>query len=124
MDAEEMRKRVCDAWRIAANALSVRIEAPFTLKTKDAEEVLTMAHLPDFGGPRGMIIGLLSRPAYTTDKGVKSAAESLGLYYSLINPEVYERYDEEVFKEALADWGFFGNEDRRPKWLQKPTTSG
>ena len=68
-----------------------------------------------------MVVGLFDRFAHKNDKEVKSAAESGGLYYSFINSEVYERHDEEVFKEALADWGYFGSEERRPTWLQKPT---
>jgi hypothetical protein len=120
MNTEEERKKVCDAWRVAASALSIRVEVPHLLKTLDGEEVLCVAHLPDFGGPSGMVIGLTT---YNNDKAVISAAKSRGLYWSFINPKVYERYDEEVFKEALADWGFFGKEDHRPGWLQEPTKS-
>ena len=134
MNTEEERKKVCDAWRVAASALSIRVEVPHLLKTLDGEEVLCVAHLPDFGGPSGMVIGLTT---YNNDKAVISAAKSRGLYWSFINPKVYERYDEEVFmpyvinrwsacarpREALADWGFFGKEDHRPGWLQEPTKS-
>jgi hypothetical protein len=68
-----------------------------------------------------MVIGLTSRPAYEIDKEVKSAAEAQGLFYTFINADVYEYYNEHVFKEALVDWGFFGSDDHRPDWLRKPT---
>jgi hypothetical protein len=120
MNTEQKMKRVCDAWRIAAVALSIKVEAPYVIRTRDGKEVACIAHLVDFGGPNGMIIGLYSRPASETDKELKSAAESKGLFYSFINADFYERYDENEFKEALTDWGFFGDEDRRPNWLRKP----
>jgi hypothetical protein len=42
------------------------------------------------------------------------------MFYSFINAQIYEHYNEETFKEALVDWGYFGDETRRPSWLQKP----
>jgi hypothetical protein len=119
MITEEERARVHNAWRVAANALSIKVEAPYLLKGVDGKEVLCAAYLPDFGDPRGMVVGLLDLVTCKNDKGIKLAAESRGLFFSFINPEVYERYDEQVFKEALADWGFFGSEDQRPDWLPK-----
>jgi len=118
MITDEQRESVYDAWRVAADALSIRIQVPYLLKTPDGEEVLCAAYLPDFGGPRGMVFGLWDHLAHLGDK-VGTAAKSQGLYFSRINPEVYDYYDEEVFVEALTDWGFFGSEDDRPKWLWK-----
>jgi hypothetical protein len=121
MNTEEKRIKVCDAWQMAASALSIRIEIPYLLKTADGEQIPYVAHLPDFGGPKGIVIDLYFRGDYELNERLKLAALSQGLFYSFINAEIYERYDEEVFKEALVDWGFFGNEDCRPNWLPKPT---
>jgi hypothetical protein len=123
VNTEAKRERVSEAWRIGASALSIRVEAPYLLKTAEGKEVVCIAYLPDFGDTKGMIIGLVCRTAYKKDNGLKSAALALGLYYSFINPEMYDRYDEGLFKEALVDWGFFGDEDRRPDWLLNPTRS-
>ncbi len=41
--------------------------------------------------------------------------------YSLMNVSIYQNYNDEVYKEALIDWGFFGDETLRPSWMQKPT---
>jgi hypothetical protein len=120
MDLEAQRKRVIEAWRAAASALSIRIEAPYLLKTPDGREIMCTAHLPEFGGPRGMVLGLVNVPAHKNDSGIRAAAEALGLYYSFINPEIYGHYDKAIFIEALADWGFFGDEDQRPSWLPRP----
>jgi len=90
---------------------------------QDGEEHWCAAHLPDFGGPRGMVVGLIWPPLYKPDAQLESAAKARGLYCSFINPAVYEDYDEDVFKEALNDWGFLGGEDQRPDWLPKFTKS-
>ena len=123
MDVDEHRKRVVEAWRAAATALSIKVEAPYLLKTGDGGEILCAAHLPDFGGRGGMVFDVLEEFPYENRKEVASAAKSRGLYYSIINPEVYGHHDEEVFIEALADWSFFGADDQRPHWLPKPPKS-
>src|ERR1700730_8601522 len=105
MITEEGKERVYGAWRIAADALSITVNAPYLLNALDGTQVLFAAYLPDFGSPRGMVIGLLGRPTYMRDKALLSAAKSRGLYNSFINAEIFARYDEEVFKEALTDWG-------------------
>ncbi len=123
MNSEAKRKNACDAWRIAATALSIRIEVPYVLKTEEGKKILCVAHLPDFGGPKGIVVDLYFRGEYELDEELKLAAKSQGLFYSFVNAEIYGRYDEETFKEALADWGFFGEETRRPSWLKKPARS-
>jgi hypothetical protein len=115
---EEGQSKVSSAWRMAAAALSIRIEAPYPLEGADGREILCIAFLPDFGSPKGMVIGLACRPNYKIDGTLKLSAETRGLFYSFINPDIYEQYNDEVFKEALVDWGYFGNENIRPSWLE------
>jgi hypothetical protein len=107
------------AWKRAAEVLSVRLESPYRFKTNTEKEVPCVGYLPDFGGPKGMVISYLSAPEFGIDSVLASQAKSFGFYCSFINPKVYEKYDEEVFKEALVDWGFFGNEDMRPSWMKR-----
>jgi hypothetical protein len=45
--------------RAAATALSIKVEAPYLLKTGDGGEILCAAHLPDFGGRGGMVFDVL-----------------------------------------------------------------
>src|ERR1043166_7686336 len=117
MGTEELFKTLSDAWRTAAKCLSLRIEAPYVLKGEDGIDVFCVAYLPDFGSSNGMVIGFFSRPDHKLDTSLKLAAESRGLSYSFINYKVYEHYSENTFKEALADWGFFGDETLRPSWM-------
>jgi hypothetical protein len=35
--------------------------------------------------------------------------------------DIYGEYSEVRLKESLTDWGFFGHENIRPKWLQCDT---
>jgi hypothetical protein len=44
-------------------------------------------------------------------------AEKEDRFCSFLNPEIYSTYDESVFKEALVDWGYFGQPETRPSWL-------
>jgi hypothetical protein len=117
---EDQINTLSEIWRNAAHSLSVRIEAPYILKNRNGLEILCVAYLPDFGGPKGMVIGLIVGPEYKVNPTLNLAAKSQGFYCSFINAAVYEQYQEDTFKEALADWGFFGNESLRPHWMIKP----
>ena len=81
---------------------------------------MCVAHLPDFGSPKGMLIGGVIGPNFETDRTIKRVANELGKYCSFINIKVYTKYEEAVFKEALRDWGYWGADDQRPRWLQDP----
>ena len=106
-------------WRSAAEVLSIRIEAPYLLKAKNGAKIHCIAYLPDFGSPNGMVIGFTCGPSYEIDKALKSAAEAQNVFCSFVNFEAYKIYNEEVFKEALSDWGFYGTKTLRPSWLSK-----
>jgi hypothetical protein len=122
MKTEDRQKKLSSAWLAAASALSVRVEAPYVLTSAEGTEVPCIAHLPDFGNAKGMVIGLFFRHNHEDEEAaLKLAAKSRGLFCSFINPEVYENYNEEIYKEALTDWAFFGDEALRPGWMREPT---
>jgi len=114
MNTLRERQKLSNVWRLAAESLSLRIEAPYLLKDSAGEGVTCIAYLPDFGGPNGMVIDLLDDPGRNA---VSLAAKANKMYYSFINPEVYEKFDAREFQEALTDWGFFGNSKDRPTWM-------
>ena len=107
------------AWIKAADILNVRLESPYRFNADAEEGISCVGYLPDFGGPKGMVISYLSAPNLEIDSDLASKTKEAGIYCSFINPKVYEKYDEEVFKEALVDWGFCGNEKMRPGWMKK-----
>jgi len=88
METEERQNALCSGWRTAASVLLIRIEAPYVLKNANGTEVRCIAHLPDFGSSKGMVIGHTTRPGYEVDGALKSAAESRGLFYTFINADV------------------------------------
>lgn len=48
---------ISNAWIQAAADLNIRVVAPFTLMASGGESILFEAHILDFGGPKGLIVG-------------------------------------------------------------------
>lgn len=83
-------------------------------------QISCVAYLPDFGGPKGIVIELNNPPDFEIDKGLVDAAKAKGISYSFMNFKIYKEYQEDGFKEVLIDWGFFGDESLRPEWMANP----
>jgi hypothetical protein len=107
--------RVAEAWTEAGQLLGFDVIAPFTLRVRD-QSVDCVAFLPHFGGPHGAIVDVGLRPDFAVDRRLYAIADSVGMFYSLVNGETYATYDEEQIKETLKDWGFFGPSGKRPTW--------
>ena len=93
------------AWREAANKLGIRVTAPF-----EVAWVSYPAHLPDFGGQKGMVVATLRSP-----DEVVAAAAAAGLYLSRASDQ-YGEFEPDLFKATLDDWGWFGPAEDRPAW--------
>jgi hypothetical protein len=106
------------AWVTASKDLGFRITAPYTFKC-GKESVQCLAFLPHFGGPNGMIIGTSAPPRFETDKRLIEYAQAKKMFCSFINLDAYRTYKENVFKEALADWGYFGPLKENPLFVPK-----
>jgi hypothetical protein len=97
--------RMSRAWQEAAAKLGIAAVAPF-----EVAGVTFAAYLPDFGGPRDMVItGLASTEAEAV------AASRAGLYLSRAS-DVYAEFDRSQFQAALDDWGWYGPDDKCPGW--------
>jgi hypothetical protein len=94
------------AWREAAGRLDIEVVAPF-----EVEGVSSLAYLPSFGGPEGMVIARLS----TVTEAQASVAAKAGWYLSRVSDE-YADFDGSRFQAALDDWGWFGPDESRPDW--------
>jgi len=45
-------------------------------------------------------------------------AELEGDYFSTgLNPRYYDKYERESFIETLSDWGWNGDESKKPDWI-------
>ncbi|MGH9829513.1 MAG: hypothetical protein ACREDR_40365 [Blastocatellia bacterium] len=119
-DIELMTRGAARAWATAARKLAIAVVAPALLHDVGGT-IEFLCLLPHFGSSHGMVVGwaLLSGDGEENDKDAFQMARRNGLFCSLPNLEAYSRFNEERFKEALTDWGYFGPESARPKWLPR-----
>lgn len=96
-----------EAWRQASMDLEIRLVAPFDLIGYEDRVGQAVAYLPDFGGPRGMIVTGLDGPT--------SGSSGEGYYWSRLG-DSYSGYDRQLFIDTLNDWGWFGDERLKPTW--------
>jgi len=108
-----MKTRVVDeaisqAWLQAAADLGIRVTAPFTLHVSDVEAITYEAHVLDFGGQRGTVVGVL-------EDELSDCRTVLGYYCSNLASS-YRSYRRQYFIDTLNDWGWFGTSEFRPPW--------
>ncbi len=99
---------ISDAWAEAARDLGIRVTAPFRLALENGEELWFEAHVADFGGPNGTVVG---------NKGnvLADVRKVKGFYASNVWPS-YQAYSRELFVATLNDWGWFGEKGKQPSW--------
>jgi len=110
------KRLLVEAWLQASKEMNIRVIAPYVVQDSSIEHSF-VAYLPDFGNENGMIIDIMDPEDYSSLPELKEVAKNKNLYYSAINPEEYKNFNEEIFHEALIDWGYFGDKERRPSWL-------
>src|ERR1700732_4228394 len=108
-----MNTRIVDeaislAWRNAGADLGIRIAAPFAVQVSEHEIVLYEAHVQEFGGPKGTVVGVL-------DDKLDDCRAARGYYGSNLSPS-YRSYSRALFIDTLNDWGWFGPSALRPSW--------
>jgi hypothetical protein len=102
-------ERISAAWLNASADLGIRVVAPFSIMVSTGESLLYEAHIVDFGGPKGMVVGLPDRDYIGDIRG------NLG-YGSSDLFAAYRQYDRKLFIDTLNDWRWFGREDEKPSW--------
>ena len=109
-------ERISKAWLEAAVDLGIRVVAPFPLTTDTGESLLYEAHIADFGGPQGIILGLVDRD-YIGDMRSRH-----GYAWSNVS-ERYRQYDRQLFIDTLNDWQWCGQKGGKPSWHTGKTWS-
>jgi hypothetical protein len=104
IDASNITK-ARETWILASKELGFRILTPYDLNCSGMKKEV-FAFIPDYGGPMGMVINLISSPEFNTDSEIIDCAKIYGYYYSFINVEFCLTYNETYFKECLSDWGY------------------
>ena len=110
MTQRAVDEEISRAWLEAAQDLGIRVVAPFTLHSDEGLPVTYEAHIVDFGGPRGTVVGVLE-----DDAPWKGIRHDHGYYSSNLAPS-YRRYDRQHFIDTLNDWQWFGDSALRPSW--------
>src|SRR5450755_1190651 len=96
---------ISQAWLEAAKDLGVRVAAPFTVQLAEHELITYEAHVLDFGGPKGAVVGVL-------DDKLGDCRATHDFYCSNLAPS-YRRYERQHFIDTLNDWGWFGPTELR-----------
>jgi hypothetical protein len=110
------KDQIINVWKQAAKVLAITIEAPFSF-TSGGKVFDCIAFLPDFGSENGMVIDGITGPNFDTQEGLQSATSEKGWFISFVNMEEYSVFDEKMFKETLADWGYYGRQSKKPNWI-------
>lgn len=102
-------------WKRAGVDLGIKIEAPFDLALKDGSVLRFEVLVKDFGAKLGMLI----TTDHTKIKKSKEELESLEYGYSVMSDySTEDSYNLEGFKYMLKDWGWSGNPELAPVWLE------
>jgi hypothetical protein len=109
-----------DIWKKASIELNFLIEAPFKVQNSEGKWE-NLIFLPQFGNSHGILLVPTRPPDFQTDSTIVESAKLNGWSYSFLNIELYSSYNQSFFKETLIDWGFFDENEKRPKWLNSPT---
>lgn len=95
----------------AANALGLRIEAPWTVELRDGRTLSVQVFLPDLGGPKGMLVAssdvFTSLPEHLLDEHGWSV---------LSEPTTDADYTTEGCAEMFTEWGWSAASPK-PAWM-------
>jgi hypothetical protein len=108
MTARIVDEAISQAWLEAAKDLGIRVTAPFTVQVAADEPNTYEAHVLDFGGTKGTVVGGL-------DDKLRDCRATQGYYCSNLAPS-YRCYKKQHFIDTLNDWGWFGPTELRPAW--------
>ncbi len=100
---------ISKAWLNAATDLGIRVVAPFPVKLSRDESLMYEAHILDFGGPNGIVVGLIERDHIGDMRGRHG-------YGSSDLSSEYREYKRELFIDTLNDWQWFGQKGEEPSW--------
>ena len=103
-------EKVINAWREAADDLQIKIQSPFILSIPDKKEIKYKLLIENFGNTLGtLIIAIDEMTEFNT-------AKQGGYYFTALNPDMYSTYERGHFIDTLNDWGYFGDESKKPNW--------
>lgn len=111
-DAE---KKIASAWEKAGAELGISVIAPFDVECDGCWYTIPV-HIPNFGGPKGAALAVWKSQR---SGEAKKVAAKLGLYFSMLNAELYSAFERARFIDALCDWGYYGPPELAPSWYER-----
>ncbi len=99
---------ISKAWIEAAADLDLLATAPFNLTSRDGTECWFEAHIANFGGPKGTVVGNLGND-------LRDIRAEHGYYASNLSPS-YRTYQRQLFIDSLNDWSWYGEKRKEPRW--------
>lgn len=104
--------QITSAFVQAADALGFSFEPAFSVALKDGPAIQSLGLVRHFGSALGTLLFSESLCPSTRES---EELQGMGYYFSLLF-ESYCQFDEQLFKDTLSDWGFFGNGQEPPNW--------
>jgi hypothetical protein len=103
-------------WREAARLLGVEFRAPFVLESATGERFEFACLLPQFGSPRGHLVGLMGGNAMAAVRAGTAAGFAVA---SMGAPNSGEPNNLASYVDCLLDWGWAVEEKSPPDWYIK-----
>ena len=121
-DKHEMQSKINDlinrpekVWIDAANDLGIEFIYPYNFIGIDGQEYQVTGLLPEFGDRKGVMI--MDRK---TDADAVLMADLTNEYEMAgLSSRYYDKYDRESFIETLSEWGWKGDESKKPNWIKE-----
>lgn len=100
---------IANAWIEASKDLGVKIKTPFRLQLDRDNFIECILLVEDFGSNLGTMVFVES------DWLGNKQIESSGYGISTLS-DSYQKYERDSFIDMLNDWGYFGDESKKPEW--------
>lgn len=111
----ELINRSERAWIEASKDLGIRFIYPYKFTGLNGIEYEVDGLLPDFGYGKGVLI-----TSRKTDEEACIMADLTNDYHMTgLSPCCYDKYDKSLIIRTLSDWGWIGEEQKKPDWLKK-----
>ena len=112
------RSQLLKEWEMTRDDLKIDIVAPYELDLGNGTIVKADVLVKDFGGRNGMLV-------FTNESTFWQYHDTLSkLHYGVVLlEEPSDPYDHEVMMEMLSDWGWTGDETKKPDWIKDPPAS-
>lgn len=101
-----------EAWLEAHRDLGIEVQIPFTVISPEGNALLVLGLVKYFGNPKGTVLISIEDDF----QALADLLESLDYSWSAVNLLSYSKYDREYFIDTLNNWGWYGNQQDKPKW--------